>query len=329
MASTSTVPMDLNDVSQQEIEKIRSKEQKKRALKETLTGYAFISPWVIGFLVLTVTAMGYSLYLSFTTYNVFSPPEWVGLENYQRIFDALNPFSDARGDARFVNSLQRTLIFAFTSVPLRLAVALGVALLFKKQRKGTTLFTTLYYIPSIIGGSVAVAIIWRQLFSYTGVFNEVLRIFGFNGYAWLSSPRTAIWMLVLLSLWQFGAPMIIFLAGLRQIPQELYEAASIDGASSFSQFRKITLPMLSPVIFFNLVMALIGGFQVFNSAFLITEGGPLDSTFFYALHIYHQAFTYSRMGYASALGWVMLVFIVAITALVFAGQKRWVHYSSE
>jgi len=312
-----------------DVEKVRAKGRKKRARKETIVGYAFILPWLIGFLVLTVGAMGYSFYLSFTSYNIFSPPEWIGLANYQRIFDAINPFSDARGDARFVNSLRRTFLFVFTSVPLRISVALGVALLFKKKRKGTTLFTTLYYVPSIIGGSVAVAIIWGQLFSYTGVLNAFLRLFGISGYAWLSSPRTAIWMLVLLSLWQFGAPMIIFLAGLRQIPQELYEAASIDGASTFSQFRKITLPMLSPVIFFNLVMALIGGFQVFASAFLITGGGPLDSTFFYALHIYHQAFTYGRMGYASALGWVMLVFIVSITGIVFAGQKRWVHYSSE
>lgn len=297
------------------------KGRRQRALKESLVGYAMISPWIIGFLLLTVGSMGYSFYLSFTSYNILSPPEWIGISNFERIFTGRDP--------RFWNSVRRTFMFAFTSVPLRLTVALCVALIFKKQRKGTTLFTTLYYVPSIIGGSVAVAIIWRQLFSFDGVFNSFLGLFGIDPYPWLVSTSTAIWMLVLLGLWQFGAPMIIFLAGLRQIPQELYEAASIDGAGSLRQFRNITLPMLSPVIFFNLVMALIGGFQVFSSAFLITGGGPRESTFFYALHIYHQAFSYNRMGYASALGWVLLVIIVCITALVFAGQKYWVHYSGE
>jgi len=297
-----------------------SKNLNMRKLKENLIGYTMILPWLIGFSVFTVGAMGYSFYLSFTNYNVLSAPQWTGLSNYVRLFT---------NDPRFLNSLQRTFMFAFTSVPLRLMVALGVALIFKKTRPGSAFFTTLYYVPSILGGSVAVAVIWRQLFSYSGVFNAFLGLFGIAPRAWLVQPSTAIWFLVLHSLWQFGAPMIIFLAGLRQIPQELYEAASIDGATGFAQFRKITLPLLSPVIFFNLVMALISGFQVFAIAFLVTGGGPLDSTNFYALYLFRNAFEYGRMGYAAAMGWVLLVIIVVITSLVFASQKRWVHYSGE
>ena len=310
-----------NELHNQKMEQLLQRNRRKRALRESLFGYAMILPWIIGFSVLTIGSMGYSFYLSFTRYNILSPPEWRGLANYIRIFTG--------GDPRFLNSVARTFYFVFASVPLRLTVALGLALIFKEKRNGTALFTTLYYVPSIIGGSVAVAVIWRQLFSYDGVFNAFLSLFGITPFPWLVSPNTAIWMLILLTIWQFGAPMIIFLAGLRQIPGELYEASSIDGANSFVKFRKITLPLLSPIIFFNLVMALIGGFQVFGPAFLITGGGPLDSTYFYALNIFHNAFTYGRMGYAAALGWVLLVVIVTITALVFAGQKRWVFYSGE
>jgi len=319
MESSEKPNNELNE-TQDDQEKLLRKNKKKRKLKENLIGYAMILPWLIGFCVFTVGAMGYSFYLSFTNYNVLSAPVWTGTSNYVRLFT---------NDPRFFNSIQRTFMFTFTSVPLRLTVALIVALIFKKKRPGSAFFTMLYYVPSIVGGSVAVAVIWRQLFSYSGVFNAFLGLFGIEARAWLVQPSTAIWFLVLLSLWQFGAPMIIFLAGLRQIPQELYEAASIDGASGLLQFRKITLPLLSPVIFFNLVMALIGGFQVFASAFLITNGGPLDTTNFYALYLFNNAFNYGRMGYAAAMGWVLLVIIVFFTSIVFASQKRWVHYSGE
>ena len=296
------------------------KGRKRRARKESLTGYAIISPWLIGFFGLTLGPVLVSLYLSFTDYNILSSPTWVGIENYVRILT---------DDPRFWNSVRVTLMFVFVSVPLRLTIALILAVIFKKRRPGTGIFTTIYYIPSIIGGSVAVAVVWRQLFGREGVFNAFISIFGFEPYAWLTSPRAAIWMLILLSLWQFGSPMIIFLAGLRQIPKELYEAASIDGASAFSQFFKITLPMLSPVIFFNLVMQLIGGFMTFNSAFLITRGGPLQTTTFYSLYLYEIAFEVLRMGYASAMAWILLVIIGLFTALVFLSQKHWVHYTGE
>jgi len=305
---------------EQELEQRLAKSRRQRNIKESLTGYAVIFPWLIGFFGLTVGPVFVSLYLAFTNYNIISTPSWIGIDNFVRILT---------NDPRFWTSVRVTLTFVFVSVPLRLAVALVLAVIFKKKRRGTGFFTTVYYIPSIIGGSVAIAVVWRQLFSINGVINAVLGVFGFEPYAWLVSTNTALGVLILLSLWQFGSPMIIFLAGLRQIPKELYEAASIDGASSVSQFFKITLPMLSPVIFFNLVMQMIGGFMVFNSGFLITQGGPLDSTLFYAIYLYRVGFQYLRMGYASAMAWILLVIIGFFTALVFKSQKHWVHYTGE
>ena len=294
--------------------------RKKRALRESLIGYAVISPWLIGFFGLTVGPVLVSLYLSFTDYNILSSPLWIGIENYVNILT---------NDPRFWNSVRVTLTFVLISVPLRLAIALVLAVIFRKRRPGTGIFTTIYYIPSIIGGSVAIAVVWRQLFSVNGVINAVLGFLGFEPYAWLVSTNTALGVLILLSLWQFGSPMIIFLAGLRQIPKELYEAASIDGASNILQFFKVTLPMLSPVIFFNLVMQMIGGFMIFNSGFLITNGGPLDSTNFYAIYLYEVGFQFLRMGYASAMAWLLLIIIGFFTTLVFLSQKHWVHYTGE
>jgi len=308
-----------------DVEERFRKNRKRRALKENLTGYAVISPWLIGFFGLTIGPVLMSFYFSFTEYNIITPPAWIGIENYVRALT---------NDPRFWHSVRVTLMFVFVSVPIRLVVALVLAVIFKKRRPGTAIFTTLYYIPSIIGGSVAIAVVWRQIFGRTGAFNGLLSILGLPGmfdgtYSWLASPQTAIWMLILLSLWQFGSPMIIFLAGLRQIPKELYEAASIDGAGALKQFFKITLPMLSPVIFFNLVMQMIGGFMVFNSGFLITSGGPIGTTTFYSIYLYEVAFQVFRMGYASALAWILLVIIGFFTALVFWSQKRWVHYTGE
>lgn len=293
---------------------------KKRARRETLTGYAIISPWLIGFFLLTLGPVLVSLYLSFTNYNMLSSPDFIGIENYVNILT---------NDARFVQSLIVTLKFVFISVPLRLAFALCVAMIFRNERKGTAIFTTIYYIPSIIGGSVAIAVVWRQLFNTNGAINEILSIFGISPVNWLGDPIAALGILILLSIWQFGSPMIIFLAGLRQIPQELYEAADVDGANKFTQFFKVTLPMLTPVIFFNLVMQMIGGFMSFTQAFLITNGGPLDGTLFYAVYIYQVAFEFLRMGYASAMAWILLVIIGLITLILFKSQKYWVHYAGE
>jgi len=308
------------------MEKIRlspemQKMQKRRAMKETLTGYAIISPWLIGFLALTIGPVIVSFYLSFTNYNILSSPVWTGMQNYVTILT---------NDPRFIQSLRVTLMFVFISVPLRLTFALLIAMIFRRERKGTAIFTTIYYIPSIIGGSVAVAVVWRQLFNFNnGVINAIFSAFGFPPVNWLGQPQTALGLLILLSIWQFGSPMIIFLAGLRQIPQELYEAANVDGASKIRQFFRITLPMLTPVIFFNLVMQTIGGFMTFTQAFLITGGGPMDGTLFYAVYLYQVAFGHLRMGYASAMAWILLVIIGIITLILFATQKFWVHYTGE
>ncbi|WP_051556718.1 carbohydrate ABC transporter permease [Alkalihalobacterium bogoriense] len=295
-------------------------QQKKKALKETLTGYAIISPWLIGFILLIAGPMLVSLYLSFTNYDLLSSPNWIGIQNYINVLT---------NDPRFVQSLKVTMIFVFVSTPLKLIFALFLAMLFNTGRKGTGLFTTIYYIPSIIGGSVAIAVVWKQMFGRSGAVNEFVTSLGFTGVNWIGNPDTALSVLILLVVWQFGSPMIIFLAGLRQIPNELYEAASVDGANAVTKFFKITLPMLTPVIFFNLIMQTIGAFMTFTQSYLITGGGPMDATLFYAVYLYEVAFTYLRMGYASAMAWILLAIIAAITALLFWSSKYWVYYESE
>lgn len=289
-------------------------------LKKDLIGYSFISPWLLGFLAFTIGPMIASLYLSFTNYDLLSSAKWVGLENFIRMF------SD---DPRFLTALKITFIFVFVSVPLKLAFALFIAVLFNSKRRGVGFYCTVYYIPSIIGGSVAVAVMWKQLFGLKGAMNGILAYFGIQGTNWIANPDTALSTLILLVVWQFGSPMLIFLAGLKQIPTELYEAAAVDGATFFSRFVKITLPMLTPVIFFNLVMQMIGGFMTFTQSFLITAGGPLDRTLFYAVYLYEKAFTNFQMGYASAMAWILLVIVAFFTALIFKSSSAWVYYESE
>ncbi|WP_416151611.1 carbohydrate ABC transporter permease [Salipaludibacillus sp. HK11] len=298
----------------------RQKSRRKKVLKESLTGYAIISPWLVGFFFLVLGPILASLYFSFTDYDLLSSPNWVGFDNYVNIFTS---------DPRFIKSLTVTLIFVFVSTPLKLIFALALAMLFNTGRKGTGFFTTIYYIPSIIGGSVAIAVVWKQLFGRNGAINDILDSIGLSGLNWIGNPDTAIWVLILLIIWQFGSPMIIFLAGLRQIPNELYEAASVDGANAFQTFKSITMPMLTPVIFFNLIMQTIGGFMVFTQAYLITQGGPMDSTLFYAVYLYEMAFEYLRMGYASAMAWILLIIIAFITLIIFMTSSRWVFYESE
>ncbi|MBM7836835.1 multiple sugar transport system permease protein [Alkalihalobacillus xiaoxiensis] len=289
----------------------------KGSFRKDLTAYLIISPWLLGFFGLVIGPMIASLYFSFTNYDMLSSASWVGLENYKNVL--LN-------DPRFIQSLKVTLIFVFVSTPLKLVFALLLAMLFNTGRKGTGLFTTIYYIPSIIGGSVAIAVVWRQLFGREGAINTLFASVGLDGINWLGNPTYALTILIILVVWQFGSPLIIFLAGLRQIPVELYEAASVDGASSFTRFFRITLPMLTPVIFFNLIMQTIGAFMTFTQAFLITKGGPMDGTNFYALYLYEMAFEYLRMGYASAMAWILLLIIGVITLILFATSKYWVHY---
>ncbi|MBO0993238.1 sugar ABC transporter permease [Bacillus sp. SD088] len=261
-----------------------------------------------------------SLYLSFTDYDILSSPNWIGFDNYVRMFTE---------DPRFITSLKVTFLFVFISVPLKLAFALFIAMLFNGNHRGVGFYRTMYYVPSIIGGSVAVAVMWRQLFGQNGAINDILAYIGIKGINWVGSPDTALSTLVLLVVWQFGAPMLIFLAGLKQIPTELYEAASVDGANWWRKFIKITLPMLTPVLFFNLVMQTINGFMTFTQSFIVTEGGPLDRTLFYAVYLYEKAFAHFDMGYASAMAWILLVIIAIFTALIFRSSSAWVYYESE
>lgn len=290
---------------------------------EGLAGYVFLSPWLIGLMAITAFPMLFSLYLSFTNYDVLSTwdqVQWIGLGNYRRMFSE---------DPAFWHAVTVTLTYALIAVPLKLAAALGVALILNRERRGVGLFRSLFYLPSLLGGSVALALVWRAMFGGDGAFNGLLGIFGIQGASWVNDPTWALETLMVLAIWQFGAPMVIFLAGLKQVPTELYEAASVDGAGKLRQFWNVTLPMLSPVIFFNLVLETINGFQGFTSAYVISNGtgGPVYSTLLYTLHIYDQGFGEFRMGYAAALSWVFLLFIAMLTVLFFSTGRFWVHYS--
>ncbi len=234
----------------------------------------------------------------------------------------------APADAKFSQAMHVTFTYVFLAVPLKLAFALSIAMILNKGLRGLPIYRALFYLPSLLGGSVAIAILWREVFSADGLFNQVLAVFGIKGIGWVTTPETALYTLVLLTIWQFGSSMIIFLAGLRQIPQDMYEAASIDGASPRRQFFKITLPLLTPVIFFNAIVQTIDAFKAFTPSFIISEGtgGPVNSTLFYTLYLFQEAFAYFRMGYASALAWVLVMIIGSFTAVSFFMSRYWVHY---
>ncbi|NWL88594.1 MULTISPECIES: carbohydrate ABC transporter permease [unclassified Paenibacillus] len=282
-----------------------------------IAGYLFISPWLIGFFCLTAYPLFLSLYYSFTDYTLMEPINWIGLKNYDQIFTA---------DAKFVQSVKVTFMYVLASVPLKLIFALLVAMVLNRAIKGITFYRTAIYFPSLIGGSIAVSLLWRNIFGVDGVFNKIIAVFGIAGKGWITNPDTALGTLVLLSVWQFGSTMVIFLAGLKQIPSDLYEASGVDGANKFVQFFKITLPMLSPIMYFNLIMAVINSFQMFTSAFVITNGGPMNSTYVYALYLYERAFSRYQLGYSSALAWIMLIMIVAATLIIAGTSKYWVFY---
>jgi multiple sugar transport system permease protein len=292
----------------------------RRRWKAPVAGYLFISPWLIGFLALTIWPMAMSLYYSFTNYNLLEPQRWVGLANYTKIFT---------NDSVFVESLKVTLTFVMTAVPVKLLVALIVALILNRRIKGIALYRTVLYFPTLIGSSVAISILWRNIWGINGFVNRITALFGMQPVSWISDPRTALGTLIALGVWQFGSSMVIFLAGLKQIPVELYEAGSMDGATRLGQFFHITLPSLSPLLLFNFVLQTIGAFQVFTQAYIITQGGPMRVTFMYALNLYEHAFTRLEMGYASALAWILLVVIAFVTALIFASSRFWVFYETE
>ncbi|MUG68519.1 ABC transporter permease subunit [Paenibacillus campinasensis] len=298
---------------------VRKKPSRKR-WDSPLAGYLFISPWLIGFLALTAYPMLLSLYYSFTNYTLMKPIEWVGLDNYERIITA---------DDKFAQSLKLTFYYVLASVPLKLIAALMVALLLKRAVRGISVYRTAIYFPSLIGASIAVSLLWKNIFGVDGFFNKVLGFFGIPGTGWVTNPDTALWSLIGLSVWQFGSSMVIFLAGLKQIPNDLYEASAVDGAGKVKQFFKITLPMLSPTLFFNLIMGVINSFQMFTPAYVITGGGPMNSTYVYALYLYERAFSRYQLGYSSSLAWIMLILIVAAAVIINLTSKYWVFYESE
>jgi multiple sugar transport system permease protein len=293
----------------------------RRRLLSSRPGYMFLIPWLIGFFGLTLGPTLASLYLSFTEFNLFQAPRWVGAANYIRI---------ATNDPDFMASMRVTFFYVLFAVPLKLCFALALAMVLNRGIRGLPIYRAIFYLPSLLGSSVAIAILWRQLFAGDGLVNAVLASFGVHGPSWISDPRYTLWTLVLLSVWQFGSPMVIFLAGLRQVPAELYEAASIDGASQVRKFVSITLPLLTPVVFFNLVVQMIGAFQSFTPAFIVSQGtgGPINSTLFYALYIYREAFSHFHMGYAAALAWILLVLIATFTAFSFLTSRYWVYYDA-
>lgn len=294
--------------------------KRKKEIKNILVGYSFIFPVMIGLVVFTAVPFFYSLYLAFTDFNGLTSPHWVGLQNFTTMF---------LEDDKFWLSLKVTFKFAFVQVPLKLGFALLVAVLLAKASKGVGAYRVAFYVPSVLGGSVAVAMTWKVLWANNGVVNSLLKVFGIGPVYWLKDTRTALYVLILLGVWQFGSSMLIFLAGLKDIPQSYYEAAIMDGANGRQRFWKITLPMLTPSIFFNLVNGIIGSLQAFNSAYLVTSGGPMNSTLYYGLNVYNQAFNYSKFGYASAMAWFMLLIIAVLTALVFKSSSGWVYYQSD
>jgi len=287
--------------------------------KETRAGYLFLITWLVGFFGLTVIPMIASLYFSLTSYDLIASPKWIGFQNYVNMFR----------DVKFQHSLRVTFTFVFLGVPLQLVFALILAVIFKKNRPGVRYYRAIYYLPSLFGGSIAVASLWRQLFNKTGLLNRVLQAMNFNVTKnWISSPDTAIYTLILLQVWQFGASMVVFLSALKQIPQDYYEAATIDGAGKVKQFFSITLPLLTPMVFFNIVMQFIHAFQSFTPAYIISAGtgGPMNATMFYTLNIYLQGFSYFKMGYACALAWFLVLIIGAFTGIIFGTSNKWVYY---
>lgn len=295
---------------------------KYRSLRQNLTGYAFISPFIIGFLAFTFFPIGASFYLSFTKYDLFGAPEWIGLANFKNMFTS---------DRDYWNSVKVTFIYVFVGVPLRLTFALIIAMLLNNASKAIGLYRTLFYIPSIIGGSVAVSIMWRNVFGNDGIVNILLGTFGLEGVRWFGDPIAALWMLIFLSVWQFGSSMLIFLAGLKNIPSSYYEAASVDGANGVVKFLKITIPMLTPVILFNAIMQTVAAFMTFVPAYIISNGtgNPMGGTMLYSLYLFKQGFEFFHMGYASAMAWVMLLVVAALTGLLFYSSKYWVYYESK
>ena len=286
-------------------------------MKKSKMGLVYILPWLIGMVFLTLYPFINALIISFTDYNLVRDPNFIGLANYTKLFK----------DEDFLGTLTATLKYTVITVPLQLAFALFIAYILNFKLKGINFFRTAYYIPSLLGGNVAVAVLWRFLFQQDGLINRIIGVVGIQPVAWLSSPGGAMSVIIILKVWQFGSAMLIFLAALKDVPQDLYEAASVDGSTKLHSFIHITMPLITPTIFFNLVMQLVNAFQEFNGPYLVTGKGPLNATYLTSMYIYDNAFKYFNMGYASAASWILFLIIVAVTLVLFATQDKWVYYS--
>ena len=289
---------------------------KKFICKESVSGVIFTMPFIIGAVLFLFVPLGISLYYAFCDYNILSPAVFTGLDNFKNLFK----------DELFYQSLKVTLFYTVVSVPLKLIFALLVAMLFQKTTRAAGIYRGLYYLPSIIGGSVAVSVLWKRMFATDGTINQILHALGVQQtISWLGNTHTAIWTLILLTVWQFGSSMLIFLSSLKQIPRTYYEASTVDGAGKWKQFVKITLPLLTPTIFFNLVMQMINGLRAYTQCFIITQGKPLNSTLFYMVDMYNETFVYYKAGYGSAMAWVMILIVAIFTSVLFATKKKWVY----
>ncbi|MFJ6835233.1 carbohydrate ABC transporter permease [Streptomyces sp. NPDC091209] len=295
--------------------------ERRRGRRENLAGYLFMSPWIAGFLLLTAGPMAASLYFAFTDYNLFDSPRWIGFDNFTTMFD----------DPRWQKSVEVTAKYVVIGTPLKLLLALGVALFLAQSRRGQAVYRAAFYAPSLIGASVSVGFVWRALFSDDAVVDRTQSFLGLHTGGWVGDPGWVLYSLVALTVWQFGAPMVIFLAGLKQVPKELYEAAEVDGAGPLRRFWSITLPMISPVLFFNVLLETIHSFQIFGSAYVVsnTTCGPADATLVYTCYLYQKGFKESQMGFASAMAWMLLLAVALVTAVLFWTQKRWVHYEED
>ena len=292
---------------------------KRRYKRSDLVGFLYIMPWIIGFFSLQLSPLITSFWYSLTNFSMLSAPQFVGLENFKTLFK----------DPDWRKSMVVTFQYVLVAVPGKIIFALIIALILNQRLKGIGIFRTLYYLPSIFGGSVAISVLWRYLFMNQGVVNNLLGLIGLGPYDWLGQPSLALGTISLVTIWQFGSSMLLFLAGLKQIPLSLYEAAEIDGSGWLRTFWKITLPSLSSIVLFNLIMQMINAFQDFTSAYVITQGGPMKSTYLYGILIYDQAFKYFKMGYSSALSWILFAVILFFTCLTFGSSQSWVHYGDE
>ena len=296
-----------------------SQKFRKFIYNENTVGYVFAAPFILGFCLLTLIPMGLSLYYSFCNYKIAGVPEWVGLANFKNLLK----------DGTFRNSILVTLQYVAIGVPLKLVFALLIAMLLTKPTKLQGLYRAVYYIPSLIGGSVAVALVWKQLFGSRGPIVSMIKAMGSNNFNFFGSTTWAFVPLVLCNAWQFGSSMLIFASGLKQIPKDYYEAAEIDGANVIKRFFHITLPSLSPIILFNLLMQLISGFMTFTQAQIITQGGPNYATNYVSLFIFTEGFSYQHMGYACAASWIILLIMAAVTGIIFKTSKAWVFYAAD